>query len=457
MAKTGRGALHSILQNIWSDGALSLDHAGDTTPETWFIGPRGENAELFERLIIRALRHNIDARQTYQPQDPRIFPESQSHPMSEAFLSFRVDEVLHWLRGSIPLSSHRNVSHMYWDQALPALVGYVAALLYNQNNVAAEAAPVTTLFEIKVGDDLCRMLGYAVPERGAPSGGQPCPWGHITCDGSVANIEAVWAARNARYLGITLAASLRDDPAHASLRDCIVRCADGEEARLLDLDDWRLINLPLDALTALVQTLHQQEPKALDAAMARHSVQWLGLVEFHRTLLPHLVPPVLFVPQTAHYSWPKAAALTGLGDASLRRIPIDLDGRMDIGALEAALQLCLQQRQPVVQVTAVMGTTEESAVDPLHEILHLRDGMRRQGLDFAVHADAAWGGYFASMLRRPGDKLRMRYRGILPEFTVTAGHTYAYGTAVLSSADALTPENTSLDMSVTPDSLLIRG
>jgi hypothetical protein len=33
---------------------------------------------------------------------------------------------------------------MYWDQALPAVVGYIAALLYNQNNVAAEASPATT-------------------------------------------------------------------------------------------------------------------------------------------------------------------------------------------------------------------------------------------------------------------------------------------------------------------------
>ena len=45
--------------------------------------------------------------------------------------------------------------HMTWDAALPAFVGYIAGLLYNQNNVAAEGGPATTLMEIEVlGGDL---------------------------------------------------------------------------------------------------------------------------------------------------------------------------------------------------------------------------------------------------------------------------------------------------------------
>lgn len=39
---------------------------------------------------------------------------------------------------------------MNWDTSLPANVGYIAGLLYNQNNVAAEGGPITTLMEIEV-------------------------------------------------------------------------------------------------------------------------------------------------------------------------------------------------------------------------------------------------------------------------------------------------------------------
>ena len=39
---------------------------------------------------------------------------------------------------------------MKWDTSLPANVGYIAGLLYNQNNVASEGGPATTLMEIEV-------------------------------------------------------------------------------------------------------------------------------------------------------------------------------------------------------------------------------------------------------------------------------------------------------------------
>ena len=71
-------------------------------------------------------------------------------------LDRQLEQMLQHLHGSIPLSSYRNQSHMYWDCTLPGFAGYFAAMLYNQNNVAAEASPVTTLLEIEVGRDLSR-------------------------------------------------------------------------------------------------------------------------------------------------------------------------------------------------------------------------------------------------------------------------------------------------------------
>ena len=85
------------------------------------------------------------------------------------------------LKKSAPFSSMRYQGHMCWDQTLPGMVGYVAAMLYNQNNVALEASPITTVLEVEASRDLCRMLGYRQTT--------PQAWGHLTCGGSTANID----------------------------------------------------------------------------------------------------------------------------------------------------------------------------------------------------------------------------------------------------------------------------
>ena len=53
----------------------------------------------------------------------------------------------------------------------------LTAMLYNSNNVALEASPLTTIIEMKVGKQLCKMLGYNIREE-LPL---PVGWGHITC------------------------------------------------------------------------------------------------------------------------------------------------------------------------------------------------------------------------------------------------------------------------------------
>lgn len=53
------------------------------------------------------------------------------------------------------------------------LIQDMSAMMYNPNNVATEASPLTTELERQVGMDLAHMLGYR--------GQDPTPWGHITC------------------------------------------------------------------------------------------------------------------------------------------------------------------------------------------------------------------------------------------------------------------------------------
>ena len=81
---------------------------------------------------------------------------------------------------------------------MPANLGYISALMFNQNNCAAEASTVTTRMEVEVGRDLCVMLGYDKDQS----------MGHLVAGGSIANIEAIWAARNVKYFPLGLQEAL---------------------------------------------------------------------------------------------------------------------------------------------------------------------------------------------------------------------------------------------------------
>jgi glutamate/tyrosine decarboxylase-like PLP-dependent enzyme len=84
----------------------------------------------------------------------------------------------------------------------------------------------------------------------------------------------------------------------------------------------------------------------------------------------------------AHYTHHRISCVLQLEFAS---VPVDSHARMDIPALHKLLE-----QGNVGTVVATMGTTATGSVDPLPEILALREKF-----GFRVHADAAYGGYFS--------------------------------------------------------------
>ena len=91
-------------------------------------------------------------------------------------------------------------------------------------------------------------------------------------------------------------------------------------------------------------------------------------------------------------------AVTGIGSRNIIRVPVDEQARLDCQALDMLLADCLSCRRAVYAVVVIMGTTEHGSVDPLSKVLALRRKYQQRGLSFLIHADAAWGGYFTSIL-----------------------------------------------------------
>lgn len=94
-------------------------------------------------------------------------------------------------------------------------------------------------------------------------------------------------------------------------------------------------------------------------------------------------------------------AIAGIGSANVVDVPVDLAARMDPRKLDKMLAKALKEERAIYAVVAIMGSTEQGAVDPLVDIIDLRNKYQALGLSFIVHCDAAWGGYFATMICGP--------------------------------------------------------
>lgn len=402
----------------------------------YFLGAYAENDSLLESVLVEFLRDHCYWRRNVHPEDPPLIPMLAGDDRAYREFVARMKTELHGLsarlKQTVPFYNPRYIGHMASDLLLPGLIAQLVTTLYNPNHVTDEAAPVTLKLELECGLQLARMFGFNTdPET------EPCAWGHVTSGGTVANDEALWYLRALRYWPLAAAAACRE----CEFRPGMVAGLPDDPTRL---DDWSLFNLPLEQVILLRRQLLAAARAGLSGDQARiladkieaERVETLGMADFQaRHDLAHT--PAVLVPVTAHYSWEKALKLLGVGSANLIPVAVDDRMRMDGDALNARLTAAFKDRQPVLAVVGVLGSTEFGSIDPIDRIVAARRRWQREGLNFGIHVDAAWGGYLASIFRSANgglidrETLRQRFH-----FFPSESVHHAFG--ALRHADSIT-------------------
>lgn len=326
----------------------------DTDLSAYFIGPKGENADLFKELTNKLIDEHIAYRQNFNAGDKDSISETEK--ISPEFTNSVVNmkEMLHDLSrkmrtGSIPwTTAGRYLGHMDNETLMPAILAFNFAILWNGNGVAYGGSPASTLMEEEVGQDLSQLNGYN--DNG---------WGYIATDGTIANISALWMARNVASIPF-------------AVKEVCPELVSGKS-------EWELQNMSVkECLDLLDSTGDKKNDVKARSARSGNNLNKLGK---------------WLVPSTMHYSWQKAVDITGIGEDNLIVLPVDSHYRVDIKQLERIIQENIDNNIPILGVVPVVGSTEEGAIDHVDKFVELRDKFRQQGVDFVIHVDAAYGGY----------------------------------------------------------------
>ena len=96
-----------------------MPHPPASSLPAWFLGPRGENAELLERLVVEALRDHVFWRRNYHPEDGVVIREmdkrQEGYEETVATLTQELMGLLARLKRDAPFFSGR-----YKGQPVPA-------------------------------------------------------------------------------------------------------------------------------------------------------------------------------------------------------------------------------------------------------------------------------------------------------------------------------------------------
>jgi len=353
---------------VTKDGSLA-----DVALKSLFLGPQSENAVWLQSAVNDLLVRWFEWRQSRYVEDGRAI--SLTDTSSISFKEQRVQaknmlaELSSRLEEEIPKYSPRYMGHMFSEISMPALLGHLAALIHNSNIISCESARIAVKIEDEAISELLKMIGFS----------DLAGTGHFTSGGTLANFEAVVRARARLALWMAVGAALSQ--------------ATQEAANPLDdgVMGWALFDQKLRQLKEFVPDWQ--------AAVDSWNFEKIGYADFKQRMLHvfgiNLGNPVMLVPYHRHYCWPKAAALFGFGDETLKNISLDAEGHLDPASLSHRIAQARSSNSPVMMVVSVVGTTELGLVDPVHEVNEVCEATGHVW----HHVDAAYGGFFATMNR----------------------------------------------------------
>ena len=128
------------------------------------------------------LQKAVDANQRWMDQYGS-FDQDATLIVSDEDLTAAFDRLTQRLTDNYPFGHPRYVGQMLKPPHPAAVVGYVSAMLINPNNHALDGGPATAQMEKDVVARLAGMFGL------------PQHLGHLTSSGTIANLEALWVAR----------------------------------------------------------------------------------------------------------------------------------------------------------------------------------------------------------------------------------------------------------------------
>lgn len=283
----------------------------DIAIKALFLGPKSENRDYFRKTLKFLMDEHLFWRRDFHPNDKEILNSTNINEKNFSNTLDKSTDVLLELSSKLkessdPWFSERYLGHMNSDTLMIANLAYMATILYNPNNVAYESSVATSQMEIEAGEDMALMLGYDSNES----------WGHITCDGTVANYEAIWLARNLKSFPL-------------AIKKVYPELVEG-------FSEWELLNLSVkDILDLVSKVVKKDNFEEVRMESSR------GVGAFDGKL------GVLLVPQTKHYSWVKAADILGIGQKNLIEVPVDTDYHMDLKILKEIIDEKIKSKVPI--------------------------------------------------------------------------------------------------------------
>src|SRR5690606_5257634 len=198
-------------------------------------------------------------------------------------------------------------------------------------------------------------------------------WSHITSGGTVANIEALWVARIVKYYPLSI-----QDIAKKEKLDIDVKLPNQTVLDIKNVEKIDILNIkPNESIylfSRFISALSKKENISISAANKRSSEllrKSKYSLENHLGSIFKEFPPVIFCSGAAHYSVKKAADILGIGRSNVILVKTDSQFRLDASDLESKIEYAIKSKKIPLAVIAVAGTTEEGAIDPIHEIVDL--------------------------------------------------------------------------------------